>query len=333
MPYCTPIITTLPTTSSTPVPTTATTTHTTSTPTTPSLPPTTTPTTLSMSPWASWGAWTECDCGAGLQERRRDGGGRQRRFCIAAADCKRSSLSWGVWGPWSECSATCGLGGLRSRSGPEPCPGCDSTSSPRQEEPCPTPPPCRGEWAEWAEWAEWQRCSATCGGGMRLRERRCLGENCRGADADSEECGSEKNCPGPWGRWTDCTVSCDRGTQYRRRLCFGQVRCLDDCARTELVRTKCRAPVEALILGSAVGVLAHRPHPLPPQLRRQRLQSPSGQPGVSGAIAGPHHSSSIYRLNRFPKHPFLQSILWPRHSHANKGLLWLQQILLHRGSS
>jgi len=84
----------------------------------------------------------------------------------------------------------------------------------------------------YTEWSPWGNCSATCGGGLKQRQRTCTnpkpgygGKDCAaiGSDTDSAVCNLNP-CPvdgdwGGWGQWTQCSVSCGNGTVSRTRAC------------------------------------------------------------------------------------------------------------------
>ena len=53
----------------------------------------------------------------------------------------------------------------------------------------------------WSEWSSYEDCTASCGGGVKIRERHCDdpppahgGEDCDGEDHEEEECGMDP-CP------------------------------------------------------------------------------------------------------------------------------------------
>ena len=55
---------------------------------------------------------------------------------------------------------------------------------------------------QWGSWDEWSECSHSCGGGRKIRSRRCdnpsplyNGKDCVGPGSELSLCNSEK-CPG-----------------------------------------------------------------------------------------------------------------------------------------
>lgn len=110
--------------------------------------------------------------------------------------------------------------------------------------------PCRvnpgsGNAAEgqWSCWTEWSECSATCGVGVRVRTRECLGpDSCSGPRLVRETC-EMPSCESlagwdTWSHWTPCDGD---HQQHRKRTCLqhgpdmcqGSTRetrdCLPDC--------------------------------------------------------------------------------------------------------
>ncbi|XP_076099012.1 SCO-spondin-like isoform X4 [Mytilus galloprovincialis] len=200
--------------------------------------------------WAEWSEWDNCtdSCGGGLQFRNRTCSDPEPQF--GGIDCIGNSVdnnvcnehecpvdgSWTEWSEWNNCTDVCG-GGIKSRnrtcSDPEPqfggmdCIGNNTESKLCNEHYCPV----NGNWTEWSSWNE---CSATCGVGIKIRERNCSnpepqygGDQCFGNSTDSETC-NEDPCPidgnwSGWGEWDECSVSCGGGLKARNRTCSNPV--------------------------------------------------------------------------------------------------------------
>nr|CAH7757588.1 unnamed protein product [Callosobruchus chinensis] len=85
------------------------------------------------------------------------------------------------------------------------------------------------------EWSEWSPCSATCGKGMKYKQRRYKNEEskyiCHRKLTERASCEAvERYCPppvrimedpmcelGPWSEWSSCSVTCGKGVQTRDR--------------------------------------------------------------------------------------------------------------------
>ncbi|CAL8254101.1 unnamed protein product [Merluccius merluccius] len=111
--------------------------------------------------------------------------------------CPPVQAFWTDWSEWGSCSTlACGDVGVQVRqrkcvsNQPVPLllvPACQGHHSERRE--CSTPP-CT---ADWGSWGRWGACSATCGGGRRIRRRTCVRTSamvqCVGRPMEIQKCG------------------------------------------------------------------------------------------------------------------------------------------------
>uniref|UniRef100_A0A8C9YIB5 SCO-spondin n=1 Tax=Sander lucioperca TaxID=283035 RepID=A0A8C9YIB5_SANLU len=118
------------------------------------------------------------------------------------------------WNPWSSCSASCGRGQMtriRLCQDTEGGPSCDDTT---QTENCDLPS-CPVE-CLLNEWSPWSECSATCGGGLSMRNKTVLrepepgGMPCVGPLEQHTICNTKSCLPGcPTGQvFSNCSGSC-----------------------------------------------------------------------------------------------------------------------------
>lgn len=204
--------------------------------------------------WTLWGEWTQCTklCGGGESIRSRSCIGNG--FCPGMVDdtmredvvtrpCNQKACEgWSLWAPWGQCSATCGVGThQRFRSCTDiqgmdvappgvsgGCRGNDQSSQACKLQPCP----------EWGHWRQWSQCSATCGIGMRQRQRMCnLPGQCLGENMERVSCGQA--CWAPWNNWSECTKSCYGGRHTRSRDCLFQAETGKTCSGQSTDEGKC----------------------------------------------------------------------------------------------
>merc|ERR1719230_395585 len=128
----------------------------------------------------------------------------------------------GDWTP-EQCTVTCG-GGMKHLSrailvhphGGAPCPPLEM-DEPCNENPCPID-------CVMSDWSEWAACTASCGGGVKQKNRQVIteaeheGEPC-GELSSAESCGvgsCDKDCVlADWTAWSACSKACDGGFSTR----------------------------------------------------------------------------------------------------------------------
>lgn len=73
-------------------------------------------------------------------------------------------------------------------------------------------------------WGSWTACSASCGGGIKVRARYPSIKSFREKDTEVKKCNVEP-CDkmdaawSEWGLWDDCSVTCGGGARIRFRYC------------------------------------------------------------------------------------------------------------------
>jgi hypothetical protein len=200
---------------------------------------------------SAWSKWTSCSasCGVGLKTRMRAiekvaaHGGYKCPSLKETDECKSKECpvhcTASEWGAWSACSKTCGKGSInRKRSiiekemyGGKPCGKLAQASE------CITKH-CTVDCTV-ADWKPWTKCSATCGGGSQMHNRKVLKVAAHGGKAcpnlEAHRICNKQPCPvdcavGKWGKWSSCTQSCGDGYQHKYRQvqkiwAFGGIRC------------------------------------------------------------------------------------------------------------
>ncbi|XP_049530217.1 semaphorin-5A isoform X1 [Anopheles darlingi] len=196
--------------------------------------------------WSAWSEWFKCAQANGQQPMPigvgedfapntdtclcrtrscnnpppKNGGQGCTGMHIAVTNCTVHG-GWTEWSAWSACSQTCGMAvktRRRTCGNPKPAHGGRVCVGPDRAEiycshlpPCPAPkqPPIDGGWGPYGDFGE---CSAICGGGFRIRRRKCDnpvpqngGMDCSGCHFDYEVCNTQP-CPdvrkaGTWTPW------------------------------------------------------------------------------------------------------------------------------------
>jgi hypothetical protein len=199
-----------------------------------------------------WNPWTECKCHVTQVYRTRlletwaeqcgtpcAGSLKETKECdqTEPEDCEEvEDCTYEEWEKWSDCSKSCG-GGQQTRSrlikhdAHNGGAGCDESLE--EIAPC-NEQCCTNDRVncEYEEWGGWGACTATCGGGHRVRSRevehypRHGGAGCPHANLEEiEPCGIDP-CEAvvtvngewkPWEEWTECSQTCGGGYTSRSR--------------------------------------------------------------------------------------------------------------------
>eukprot|EP00397_Hematodinium_sp_SG-2012_P006578 GEMP01006612.1.p1 GENE.GEMP01006612.1~~GEMP01006612.1.p1 ORF type:complete len:1075 (+),score=211.21 GEMP01006612.1:97-3225(+) len=202
---------------------------------------------------AEWGSWDdsfgECSasCGGGYQSRSRcikvHGNHCGKSLSGEMTDYKSCNehpcnnvlldCAFGEWSTWGDCSCSCN--GVQDRTRQISVyaqkGGIGCTGPTKQFEPCNVSTCIGGPVKDCLlnEWSDWETCSAKCGGGHQVRDRKIEqnaengGKECAGylreiTPCNMHACGKRVDCE--WGPWSDfgaCSKDCDGGEQSRYR--------------------------------------------------------------------------------------------------------------------
>ncbi|XP_066544690.1 SCO-spondin [Amia ocellicauda] len=192
------------------------------------------------------------------------------------------------WSPWGPCSSSCG-GALRSRSrscqetpGGPPCSAETVQSEPCVLQPCPAG-------CVVSEWSSWSECSASCGGGVSVRNKTVLQEPESGAS----------DCPPTLEQHTACNThscepECPAGQVVSRCASSCPHTCADLWPETQCLpgpcQPGCSCPLGEVLHNGSCVALESCPCPLPPWTLNRTLEQHQAE--VPPGTVLQHHCNS-----------------------------------------
>ncbi|KAI1889472.1 hypothetical protein AGOR_G00163220 [Albula goreensis] len=225
-----------------------------------------TPETCIYSNWSPWSACSSATCEKGKRMRQRMLKAQldltvpcphtqdfQPCMGPGCSEEETSTCMMSEWITWSPCSVSCGMG-MRSRERyvkqfPED--GSICTLHTEETEKCTVNDDCSPSSCIVTEWGEWDTCSATCGVGMKRRERMvkmppldgslCTAEVVEVEKCMMPECHTIPCMLSPWSDWSDCSVSCGMGMRTRQRMLKSPAE-LGECVEELEQVEKCMLP-------------------------------------------------------------------------------------------
>jgi hypothetical protein len=187
---------------------------------------------------SKWSKWSTCDkkCGGGVEVAKRARiqktlfGGRKCAALRKERPCNSKpcaiNCALGDWSKWTTCSRKCGTGYKHQKRGVvtsadfggKAC-GALTTTKACNTKACPIN--CKT-----SKWTAWSKCTKTCGGGKKDRQRSIEvhtafgGKACGGLE-QKVSCGAAP-CPvdcamNKWQSWSACSKSCGTGVSKRLR--------------------------------------------------------------------------------------------------------------------